>query len=188
MKARRVILLALAFSLMGGSLMFADSVSQKVRLLVNGQESSEGGILVNGKAYIPVKQISDSLQAMVDWDENAKKVTVYKPNVHMLTFSGKDIFGIVKKGEKKKFNVLVSGDNMVADVDSFRVSITDPAGKSTTIQELNVKEKTEYFTFQTEELVYDFAATGKYTVGFYIKQSKTSDYVLVSEKVINVIS
>lgn len=44
MRWRRVALLVVAFSLMGGSLLFADSASQKVKTLLNGRELEDGGI------------------------------------------------------------------------------------------------------------------------------------------------
>ncbi|MFD0616438.1 stalk domain-containing protein [Paenibacillus sp. GCM10027629] len=185
MKARRVMVVALALSLMGGSVIFADAITQKIKMVFNGEEVSDGAIMIDGKTYLSVSQAGEKLNAIVEWDDSAKKVTVNKPNVHMLTFSGKDIFGVVKRGEFK-FNVLCSVDNLKVAADAVKVSIIDPAGKVKDIQELDLKERKEYFMFQTQELTYDFKAAGKYTIAFFVKPSG-GEYTRVAEKEITAI-
>lgn len=193
MKARRVLLLALAFSLLGSSVIFADSITQKIKLMINGQEVNDGAVMVDGKNYISVNQVSDALHAFVEWDSDAKKVTINKPNVNMLTAllndSGKsDVFAGLKKGDTKgetKFFVICSVDNLMFSADTVKLVLTDPSGKAKDIQELDFKEKKETFAFQTPPIAYDFKSLGKYTLGFYIKPSK-QDYILISENIITI--
>ena len=55
MKWKRVLLCVMVFSLLGGSLLFADSVNEKIRVIINGKEASDGGYLINGTTYVPVR-------------------------------------------------------------------------------------------------------------------------------------
>lgn len=183
MKVRRLIILTLILSLFGASMVFADTASTKIRVFVNGEETEDGGYLIDGKAYLPVGQLSTLIQGLVSWDNTDKKVTIQKPNVHMILFQEKSIFQNVTVG-KYTFNVFCQIDNLRSDISSVKVTIVDPFGKSTDIQEQNVTEQKESFWFKTQDLKYDFKMTGKYTVKFFIKPAKSDDYQLVSEKVI----
>lgn len=183
MKWRRVAILVVAFSLMGGSLLFADSASQKVKLLLNGSELEEGGYVIDGKTYVPVRQ----LEGLVKYDEGSKTVTYNKPNVHMFLFADDTVFGEIKKTGKLKFNVFSQIDNLSANISEVRVSITSPDGSSKVIQSSEIKDQKDNFWFRTEDYTYDFKSSGKYTVGFYMKPADGADFVLVSEKIINVL-
>ncbi|WP_410768126.1 copper amine oxidase [Fontibacillus sp. BL9] len=183
MKWRRVALLVVAFSLMGGSLLFADSASQKVKMLLNGRELEDGGYMIDGKTYIPVRE----LEGMVEYNDSTKTVNYYKPNVHMFLFTDDAVFGDIKKTGKLKFNVFSQIDNLKSDISAVRVSITAPDGASKVIQTSEIKEQRDNFWFRTEDYTYDFKASGKYTIGFYMKSAGGSDFTLVSEKGINVL-
>lgn len=185
MKARRIIAFVLLFSVVGASIVFGDSIGTKVRVFINGKETGEPGYLIDGKTYLPVRELSSSIQGLILWDDASKRASIYKPNVHMFLFRDKQSFGAVNKG-KLTFNVFSQIDNLQTDIHSVRVTIVDPLGKSTTIQEQevkNLKEK-DNFWFVTEDTKYDFKTSGKYTVKFWMKQDRNSDFQLVSEKVI----
>lgn len=183
MKWRRVAILVVAFSLMGGSLLFADSASQKVKLLLNGSELEEGGYVIDGKTYVPVRE----LEGLVKYDESSKTVTYNKPNVHMFLFTGDTVFGEIKKTGKLKFNVFSQVDNLRTNISEVRVSITSPDGSAKVIQSSEIKEQRDNFWFRTEDYTYDFKSSGKYTIGFYMKPSDGTDFILVSEKIVNVL-
>lgn len=181
MKLRKVAVLTLALSLMGGSVIFADSITQKARVTVNGQEVSDGAVVIDGKTYISASQAGDSLGAIVDWDADTKKLTITKPDVNILPFAGKVVFGGVKRGEFK-FNVICTVDNLKIDADAVKVSIIDPSGKVKDIQELELKERKENFVFQTPEISYDFKTAGSYTIAFYVKPTNSSSYTQIAKK------
>lgn len=183
MRWRRVALLVVAFSLMGGSLLFADSASQKVKLLLNGREVEDGGYVIEGRTYIPVRE----LEGLIEYNESTKTVSYYKPNVHMFLFTDEGVFGDIKKTGKLKFNVFSQIDNLRTDISAVRVSITSPDGSSKVIQTSDIKEQKDNFWFRTEDYTYDFKSSGKYTLGFYMKSTGGSDFTLVSEKSINVL-
>lgn len=189
MKVRRLILLTLVFSLICGSAVYADSVSQKIRVWMNGKEVDDAGIIVDGKAYISVRSVTDKLQAMLSWDDDTKKVVIYKPNVHMILLQGDSMFGNVSKG-KFKFNVYSQIDNLKVDITAFKVTISDPYGEETYIDGRNSSDKDfpeigkEDFWFKSKEISYNFESVGKYTVSFWIKPAGESNFQVVSEKVI----
>jgi hypothetical protein len=184
MRWKKIIMSTLVLSLMGGSLMFADSVNEKVRFWVNGQEVQDGGYIIDGKTYVPIR----SFDGLVSWDSNNNQVKFLKPNVHIFLFKGDTVFGNVNKG-KLKFNVFSQVDNLTDDITSVKVAITDPSGNTKDIQSQDLdSNKKDNFWFRTDDFTYDFKTTGKYTIGFYIKYSKNSEYEMVSQKVITALN
>ncbi|WP_026263393.1 copper amine oxidase [Paenibacillus sanguinis] len=183
MRWRRVALLVVAFSLMGGSLLFADEATQKVKLMLNGHEVEDGGYMVDGKTYVPVRH----LEGLVEYNDSTKTVSYYKPNVHMFLFTEEGVFGDVKQTGKLKFNVFSQIDNLRTDISAVRVSITAPDGTTKEIQTDEIKDQRDNFWFRTKDFTYDFKAAGRYKVGFYMKASSGSDFVLITEKGINVL-
>ena len=57
MKYRKLLILLLVMSVWGGTMIFADSAAQKVRVVVNGSELDDAGILSDGKTYLSVRQV-----------------------------------------------------------------------------------------------------------------------------------
>ena len=105
----------------------------------------------------------------------------------MFLFADDNLFGDVKKTGKLKFNVFSQIDNLRTNISAVRVSITAPDGTSKEIQTGEIKEQRDNFWFRTKDYTYDFKTSGRYIVGFYMKPSNGSDFVLVSEKSINVL-
>ena len=181
-KWRRVGILVILLSLMRSGLIFADAATSKVKLLINGAGIEDGGYLIEGKTYIPVRE----LDGLTQYNEATKTVTYNKPNVHMFLFTEDGVFGDVKKTGKLKFNVFSQIDNLKVNINAVRVSIIAPNGASKVIQTKEIKGKLDNFWFRTEDFTYDFKATGKYKVAFYMKQGKS--FSQVAEKEINVLN
>lgn len=181
---KKILVCVFAFSLMGGSVMFADSVTQKIKVWINGQEVQDGGYVIDGKTYVPIREFN----GVVTWDGDSNQVKFIKPNVHIFLFNGDTVFGNVNKG-KLKFNVFCQVDSLAEHVSSVKVAITDPSGhvKDIQTQDLGSNQK-DNFWFRTYDFTYDFKVAGKYKVGFYIKASKNADYELVAEKVITALN
>jgi len=184
MKFRRLLILLLVMSLWGGTMMFADSAAQKVRVIVNGEELDDAGLISDGKTYLAVRQLASTLQSLVIWDEASKKVTVYKPNVHMFLFQDNNIFGNVNKGNRYTFKVFAQIDNLKTDVAAVKVSIYDPSGTEKVIQSQNVSVNKDNFWYRTDDIKYNFDASGKYAVRFFLKVNANDEWKLVSEKII----
>lgn len=184
MKFRRLLVLLLVMSLWGGTMMFADSAAQKVRVILNGTELDDAGIMSEGKTYLAIRQLANTLQSIVVWDENAKKVSIFKPNVHMFLFQDSTIFGNVNKGNKYTFKVFAQVDSLTTDIAAVKVSIFDPEGAEKVIQSENEKISKDNFWFRTGDVKYNFDQAGKYAVRFYMKLNAGDDWKLVSEKVI----
>jgi hypothetical protein len=184
MKWKKVMACMLVLSLMGGStLLFADSVNERVRVWLNGHELKDGGYLIDGKTYVPVREFDGA----VDWNPANGQVQVIKPNVHIFLFKGDTVFGNVNKG-KLKFNVFSQVDSLNNDIHSVKVAIEDPSGNIKDIQSEVVKDRKDNFWFRTYDFTYDFKTTGKYSVGFYVKVKADSDFVKIAEKVITTLN
>lgn len=171
-------------SLWGGTMIFADAASQKVRVMINGSEQDEGGVLLDGKTYLPLRQIAEAVGAIVQWDDNNKRAIIYKPNVHMFTYKGNTPFGAVDKGFQGKIKVFAQIDNLKTEVSAVKVAIEDPYGKERSIQSKDVPKSSDTFWFVTEEFDYKFDSTGDYKVRFYMRLAGSDEWVAVSEKFI----
>lgn len=185
---RKLLLLTAVLTLLGGTAIFADTVSQKVKVVFNKQEQDEGGALIDGKAYIGARAVADIAQAFVSWDDNEKKVTVSKPNVHMFLMDGNKPFGSVSKG-KGSFKVFAQIDNLQTTISEFKVTIADPYGDETYIdgrtnQDDGFPTGKDNFWFTSAEKSYEFKYSGKYTIRFWMKPADNSPMQVVSEKTI----
>ena len=103
-------------------------------------------LIVDGNTVLPLRAMSDALQALVKWDNSNKTAYLYKPNVHMFftTEVRKDSaivpFGVVEHGKEADFIVFAQVDNLKTSINSVRVSVVSPSGKSviTPVVEINL--------------------------------------------------
>ncbi|WP_027084159.1 hypothetical protein [Cohnella panacarvi] len=191
MQFRKLLISTLAIALFSGTAVYAaDTVVQKLRVLVNKKEVDDAGIIVDGKSYLSAKTISEKLDGIFLLDDSSKNVTIYKPNVHMMMIRDGIMF---TDAPKAKFNFIVYSqiDSLKVDISAFKVTIDDPYGESTWIDGRSSSDKDfpevgkENFYFKTE-MTYSFDSFGKYVVRFWMKPEGESNYQVVSEKVINV--
>ncbi|WP_338555740.1 stalk domain-containing protein [Paenibacillus sp. KS-LC4] len=185
MKFRKIAILLLALFLCSSTLMIASAASQTVKVLLNGSELEEGGIMVDGKTYLPIREIANSLQTIVTWDGQNKKATLTRPNVHIVLMQDSKLFGNVTKGNSYTFSVLSQVDNLKTDIAAVKVSIFDPYGSEKVIQTQTDTITKDNFWYRTEDLKYNFEYSGKYAVRFFLKTSASDDWTLVSEKLIS---
>lgn len=178
--------------MLGGSVVYAaDAVVGKLRVWVNNKEVDDAGLLVDGKTYLSIKALNERLDGIFLWDDSAKRVNIYKPNVHMLTRKDGNIFSDVPKGAKVKFDVFSQIDSLKVDISAFKVTIDDPYGDSTWIDGRTSSDKDfpevgkENFYFLTDDFTYTFDSTGRYVIRFWMRPAGESGYQVVSEKVIN---
>ena len=187
MKVRKLLVMVTALTLLFGTAAFAESVTQNIRIELNKDEIKDGGLLVDNKAYVGVGALSKAMQAIVSWDNGAKRASIYKPNVHMFTMLGDKPFGSITKGHTAKFNVFAQIDSLKTDISAFKVTITDPYGEETLIDGRNSSDKDfptrGDFWFKTKDISYDFKAAGPYTIRFYMALSSgDTSLQVVSEK------
>lgn len=192
MKIRRMLLCAIALSMVGGASIAANEALQtwkgkKVRVTVNGDDISGGALQIDGKTYIPLR--SDTLQAMVQNDPSSDTIHIYKPNVHLFLFYGDKNamkpFGYAKKGQSGEFFVFAQVDNLKTKVRSIKTAVVDPSGETVDSQVYKISEDTgDSLWHVTSPIKMEFKMSGQYKVKFYIKHTEDSDYELVSEKAI----
>lgn len=191
MKFRKLLISTLAIALLSGTAAYAADTIQKLRVWVNKKEVDDAGILVDGKSYVSVKELSEKVDGIFLWDESTRKISIYKPNVHMVTRKDGNMFTDVPLKSKVKFNVFSQIDSLRVDLSAFKVTIDDPYGESTWIDGRSSSDKEfpevgkENFYFLTDDITYSFDSAGKYLVRFWMKPYGESSYQIVSEKVIN---
>lgn len=201
MKVPRLLTLMLSLSLFGTAGVYASSMwgdfegYVKAKVMINNaerpfQNGETPAFLIKGSTVLPVRALSDSLQALVKWDDASKTVSIYKPNVHMFVakkvdnnYSITQPFGGVEKGDRLDFAVFAQVDNLKIPIHSFKISIVSPGGEEVGIHEKVVGGQRESFWYPWPFNV-SFNESGNYVVKFSIKESETSSYAIVSEKLI----
>ncbi|UUZ85753.1 copper amine oxidase N-terminal domain-containing protein [Paenibacillus sp. P26] len=201
MKVPRLLTLVLSLSLFGTAGAFASSMwgdyegYAKARVMINNNEKTfaDGetpAFLIKGSTVFPVRLLSESLQALVKWDNASKTIEIHKPNVHMFVakkvnddYSISKPFGGVKKGDRFDFAVFAQVDSLTTPISSFKISIVSPSGEVVASHEKAVNGQKESFWYPWPFNV-SFNETGNYVVKFSIKPDDASDYTVVSEKVI----
>jgi hypothetical protein len=198
MRLKRLITLTLVFMLLGSITVFADEVydwfrAKKVTVTINKTELKNPGLILDSrtdsKTMVPLRDIADSLQALVNWDQYTQTIHIYKPNIHLFVIQVIDekpgkTFGKVSKGGKYDFVISSQVDNLLTDVDSLKVTVIDPYGKEIESHIKSLRDIKDTFWYTTPTISHEFKYSGKYTVKYYLKSSSASDYALVSEKVI----
>lgn len=191
MNWKRTVLLSLVLAAVGTAAVYADDIyetikAKKVSVSVNGQSLKEQSLQVNGKVYVPLNEMADTVQAMIEYDGD--QVAIYKPNVHMALFSVvKDRittpFGNVTKGGEYNFAIFTQVDNLQKEVKNLKFEIFDPQGKSVynAIFPLSLKDNFWHFT---PTITLKFNQTGEYKIRAYMQLSVQGEYHLVSEKII----
>ncbi|MFC4602050.1 copper amine oxidase [Cohnella hongkongensis] len=191
MKVRKLIVLVAAFTLLFGGVAYADSVSQKLKVLMNNKKSDEvadGGVVVDNKVYISSQVVSDRLQAIVVREDG--RAVVYKPNVHMVTNVGSTIFADVKMNDKFKFSTFIQVDSLKLDINALKLTIADPYGEEKLIEQRksgdsDFPDGKSDFWITMKDISYNFDKAGPYTLRFSVKPVGDSSFRVISEKTIN---
>lgn len=183
MRLRRVVVSFLLLSLLGGGMIFADTVVNKIKLTVNGTELNDSAIVVDGTTYVPLRQVANLFGAFVMWDN--KQVSVNKPNIHMMAVKDDTYFQGVRKGSTLTFNVLVQGDSVVTPISEIKLVIADPYGSEKEIYYETLTENVKIFKLDPYvKVTYEFKHSGDYKLRMYMKPEKSNDWIVVSEKII----
>ncbi|GAA3407238.1 stalk domain-containing protein [Paenibacillus hodogayensis] len=201
MKMKRLAALTATLVVLGAGIVYAGSPwgeyqgYTKVRVQVNNTEVPAGDVpafMIDGRVVLPLRELSDSLNAIVKWDDASKTAYLYKPNVHM--FVAKDIakddspktpFGKVSKGNKLDFVVAAQVDSLTTPIQSFKIDLVSPEGaiiRSTNAVTLQGGKDSFWYSWPLESVTFD--STGKYKVQFKIKLDDAHEYSVVSEKTI----
>jgi len=186
MRLKRLFVSFLLLSLLGGGMIFADTVVNKIKLTVNGAELSDSAIVADGTTYVPLRQVSDLLGAFVTWDN--KQVNINKPNVHMMTLKGSTPFQVVPKGAKETFIVAAQVDSLKTPISAVKIVMLDPSDAELEIYYNDVsvdRDTSAAFNLISPETTYRFNKEGEYKVRIYMKAAKSSDWTLVAEKLIS---
>lgn len=166
----------------GGGLLYAAAGKDELSMYINNVLRKQPAISSEGAVYLPVEQLADNMQAMISVDESAGTVKIYKPNVNtvLLDDQGK-IFGKVRSESSSTFSALVQVDQLRTEISDLKITITDPAGKTDTVDNQPITEKKDSFWFKSAAYSYKVADKGNYTVQVYFKDAASKKWFLVSE-------
>lgn len=198
MRMKRIALLAVLIFTIGTVTAFGESLwgsyegFSKARIMVNDEEMKEGdvpAIIVNGRTMLPLRQVSEYLQATVKWDQSTFTANIYKPNVHMFVsldvdkdYSIKKPFGKVARGETRNFVVSTQVDQLKADARGFQITVVAPNGEMAhepVTAELEANTDSFWYTWPFKV---HFSQRGDYTVEFSLLVD--GEYTVISEKTI----
>jgi hypothetical protein len=172
----------------GGTLLYAAAGKTELSVYVNNVLQKIPALSSEGKAYLPLEQLSENMQAIMSWDESVGTVRIYKPNVNtvLLDDQGK-IFGKVRSASSSTFYTLVQVDHLRTDISDLKITITSPAGKSDIVDNQPIAEKKESFWFKSAAYDYTFSDKGNYTIQVYVKDAASKNWFIVSELQISTI-
>jgi hypothetical protein len=201
MKVQRLFTLMVAFLTLSTATVAASSIwgdyegYSKARVMVNGTEryfssSDVPGFIINGKTVLPLRDLAESLQTMVKWNDPDKTALLYRPNVHLSVvrdigkdYSMKEPFGVVTQGKTIDFVVFAQVDNLQTGISSIRITIESPSGNNVvTPHEKGMYGQKDSFWYPVRFTDVSFNEHGKYKVKFAMKPDESSDYTVVSEK------
>lgn len=198
MKVKRLAALTATLVVLGAGIVYAGSPwgdykgFDKVRVQLNGSgvpESDVPAFMIDGRVVLPLRALSDSLQAVVQWDDSAKTVNMYKPNVHMFVaekLGKKDSletpFGAVPLGKKLDFVVSAQVDSLSTPIEAFKIDLVSPAGDVIRTTEVPMEQSKESFWYTWPLEAVHFESSGTYKIQFKIKVDKSQDFAVVSEK------
>ncbi|WP_127579717.1 stalk domain-containing protein [Paenibacillus koleovorans] len=201
MKGKRLLVLTCAFLVLGAGIAYASSPwgdfqgFTKVKVLINNEEAITGEVpafVISGRAVLPMRSLTTSMQGLLKWDDATKTASIYKPNVHMFVardvnkdYQIKQPFGKVKQGDKIDFVVFPQVDNLDTPIYAFKIEIVRPDGnvlRSSDPAVLNEPMESFWYPWPFSGVTFD--AYGDYKVHFLMKLSPEDDWTVVSEKVI----
>lgn len=138
-----------------------------IGIKLNRETVPEGGLLVDGRAYVPVKLIEEDFRSLVDVN-NQGDVEIVNPNVHLFLFSGSRqamrSFGHVFTG-KNDFFVFAQIEKLMKRISAIRTTVLDPTGNVLETQTMRITESgKEDFWYTTNAMRIDFKQPGTYIV------------------------
>lgn len=190
MKKRLVIMLTCLLIL--SSVVVAFSVNGEyegfsiINVIINGEriKSDIPAVLFYGKTMMPVREVSDSINSMVDWNSDTKTVNIIKPEIDMIvakqidenqdgSISIANTIRMLEKGKEASFFGLLQLEGLVKGKYTYRIVILDPKGEvffnngedSVVVQE----DKGSFIKVLTFKDII-FQEEGTYKLCFQIKQ------------------
>jgi hypothetical protein len=168
--------------LQSGTILFAAVNKSEISLYINDLFQTREGIIINRDIFVSIEQLSEDLFALSSTDESGETIRIYKPNVNLVLLDNNNkVFGKVKSNTRVTFSTLVQVDNLKTKISDLKITITNPAGKTETISNEQIKDSTEYFWFGSENFTYDYSTKGNYVIRAYFKDTTSKKWFTVSE-------
>ncbi|WP_150266389.1 hypothetical protein [Paenibacillus tepidiphilus] len=176
------VLTLLLLSLSGGSVLYAASGDSELAVYLNNKLLKQSGIITGGKAYLPAEQLPDNLHFILATDDSGKSVRIFKPNVNLVLMDGEgQIFGKVRSGVSNKISALVQVDSLETEISELKMTLTDPAGKTVTLDSRQIKEKGSSFWYKSAEYTNSFEVKGIYAIEVFFRTAAANGWTAVAE-------
>ncbi|TYP49781.1 stalk domain-containing protein [Thermosediminibacter litoriperuensis] len=114
-----------------------------VNVSINGTKIQSEIPAVNfyGKTLLPVRNVADTLQTIVEWDDKTWTANLVKPEVNMVFASSvgekegegiviQNAFKLMPVGRKNSFYTYTEIDGLKYGYYSFRIAVIDPQGNA----------------------------------------------------------
>ncbi len=193
MKKRLVIILTCLLVLSTAIISFSNNGEYEgfsiVNIIVNNKlvRSDIPSIIFFGKTMMPVREVSESLKTIVEWNSTTRTVSIIKPEVDMViakdmqensdgSISIMSTIRMLQKGQENSFKGLVQIDGLIKGKYTYRIIILTPSG------EIHYNDGENQLVVTADEgsfikiISFDnitFEAAGTYQVALQIKQGET---------------
>lgn len=197
MKWKGIVISCAILILVGTATVVADQAyewlkGKQMSVSLNNEVLSNDGWLLysnkQSKAYLPLRDIAESMQAIIQWDPESNTARLYKPNVHMaFNFNRKDgslgTFGKVTHNREFNFFIFTQIDHLEVDVHSLKYEIEAPNGEVVYSYEEPLENQNDLLIWNySPDIQLKFSQKGEYQAKIYMNLESDGDYFLVSQK------
>ncbi len=155
----------------------------------------------DAKTVLPLKEVGETLNAMVEWDTDTYTANIVKPNVHILlsqTSEFKEVegipmfkpFSLVRSGSTYSFVIYTEIDNLPKK--EYQVKVVLENSEGTVLIDSDEKSNNinhsvlSSFIFKKTVNDFSFKEKGTYKIKIMMKRAGTKDsFVSVGEKTIS---
>ena len=113
-----------------------------INVIINGKKikSDIPAVIFYGKTMMPVREVSDTMKSMVEWNSTTKTVSIIKPEIDMIiakqidenqdgSVSIVNTIRMLQKGKESTFYSLLQLEGLIKGKYTYRVVILDPKGE-----------------------------------------------------------
>ena len=193
MKKRLLIILTCIFILSTVLITFSNNGEYEgfsiVNVFINNKrvKSDVPAVIFYGKTMMPVREVSEAMRSIVEWNSTTRTVSIIKPEIDMLiakqieentdgSVSIANTIRMLPKGKESTFSSLLQIDGLIKGKYTYRVVILDPKGEvfhnDGEKQVVVTEEEGSFFKIVPHKNL-TFEAAGTYQLCFQLKQGDT---------------
>lgn len=192
MKKRLVIILTCLLVLSTAIISFSNNGEYEgfsiVNIIVNNKrvKSDIPAVIFFGKTMMPVREVSESLKTIAEWNSTTKTVNIIKPEIDMIiakeiqensdgSVSIANTLRMLQKGNDNSFKGLLQIEGLIKGKYTYRIVILNPSGEihyNDGENQVVVTEEEGSFIRTVSFNNIAFEAAGTYQLVFQMKQGE----------------